>query len=124
MFALLRDYSSALNAHPWQRFQNAEFQKSKEAKACHQPLADVARVLCLHGISKDAWDRYSEKGNWYYEVTECGFKYNLSDIQSAIGIHQLRKQERFVEMRTRFAEFYNRAFGDMPELELPPDDPE
>ena len=91
---------------------------------CHQPLADVARVLCLHGISKDAWDRYSEKGNWYYEVTECGFKYNLSDIQSAIGIHQLRKQERFVEMRTRFAEFYNRAFGDMPELELPPDDPE
>ena len=91
---------------------------------CHQPLADVARVLCLHGISKDAWDRYSEKGNWYYEVTECGFKYNLSDILSAIGIHQLRKQERFVEVRTRFAESYNQAFGDMPELELPPDDPE
>src|SRR4029077_18242310 len=52
----------------------------------------------------------------------CGFKYNLSDIQSAIGIHQLRKQERFVEIRTRFAKQYHEAFADIPELELPPSD--
>jgi dTDP-4-amino-4,6-dideoxygalactose transaminase len=79
------------------------------------------RVLCLHGISRDAWNRYSDRGNWYYDVVACGFKYNLSDIQSAIGIHQLRKQERFVEIRTRYADLYNQVFADVAELELPPD---
>ncbi len=62
-----------------------------------EALLERMRILCLHGISKDAWNRYSEKGNWYYEVVECGFKYNLSDLQSAIGIHQLRRQEKFIE---------------------------
>ena len=70
------------------------------------------RLLCLHGISKDAWNRYSEKGNWYYEVVECGFKYNLSDIQSAIGIHQLRKQETFIETRDKQARLYNQLLAD------------
>ena len=64
-----------------------------------QRLDERMRTLCLHGISKDAWNRYSERGNWYYDVTVSGFKYNLSDIQSAIGIHQLRKQERFTAAR-------------------------
>src|SRR5262245_60915355 len=76
-----------------------------------QELYDKMKVLCLHGISKDAWDRYSERGNWYYEVMACGFKYNLSDIQSAIGIHQLRKQEEFVKARERQARQYNEAFA-------------
>jgi dTDP-4-amino-4,6-dideoxygalactose transaminase len=79
------------------------------------------RILCLHGISKDAWNRYSEKGNWYYEVVECGFKYNLSDLQSAVGIHQLRKQESFIETRSRYATMYHQAFANIPEVELPPD---
>jgi dTDP-4-amino-4,6-dideoxygalactose transaminase len=82
-------------------------------------LLERMRVLCLHGISKDAWTRYTGQGNWYYEVTEGGFKYNLSDIQSAIGIHQLRKQEEFVRIRSRYAEEYNRAFGKLPEVEIP-----
>jgi dTDP-4-amino-4,6-dideoxygalactose transaminase len=86
-----------------------------------QRLEEAMRVLCLHGISKDAWNRYSEHGNWYYEVVACGFKYNLSDIQSAIGIHQLRKQERFIEMRRQYARLYYQTFADVPELELPPD---
>ena len=84
-------------------------------------LLERMRQLCLHGISKDAWNRYSEKGNWYYEVMECGFKYNLSDIQSAIGIHQLRRQEKFIEVRKQYAEVYNEAFGAIEELDLPPD---
>jgi dTDP-4-amino-4,6-dideoxygalactose transaminase len=87
----------------------------------NESLTKRMRILCLHGISKDAWDRYTEKGNWYYEVVACGFKYNLSDLQSAIGIHQLRKQEQFVASRTRLARRYHRAFADMAELELPPD---
>jgi dTDP-4-amino-4,6-dideoxygalactose transaminase len=88
-----------------------------------EPLFDAMRVLCLHGISKDAWNRYSEQGNWYYEVEACGFKYNLSDIQSAIGIHQLRKQERFLEVRTRYAAIYQEELEDLDELELPPQYP-
>jgi len=88
----------------------------------HQPrLEEEMRILCLHGINRDAWNRYSDRGNWYYEVTTSGYKYNLSDIQSAIGIHQLRKQERFLDIRTRYADLYNRAFENVPELELPPD---
>lgn len=87
-----------------------------------EALLERMRILCLHGISKDAWNRYSEKGNWYYEVVECGFKYNMSDLQSALGIHQLRRQEKFVEVRTQYAQTYNKAFAEIDELELPPDD--
>lgn len=83
-------------------------------------LAERMRMLCLHGISKDAWGRYAEHGNWYYEVQECGFKYNLSDIQSAIGIHQLRKLEMSIQVRESYAGMYNRAFAGLPELETPP----
>jgi dTDP-4-amino-4,6-dideoxygalactose transaminase len=86
----------------------------------NEKLYDKMKVLCLHGISKDAWDRYSEHGNWYYEVVGCGFKYNLSDIQSAIGIHQLRKIEQFTAIRASIARRYNEAFARMPEIELPP----
>lgn len=87
-------------------------------------LLEHMRVLCLHGISKDAWNRYAEHGNWYYQVVECGFKYNLSDIQSAIGIHQLRKQEEFIAVRTRYAQMYNRVFREVAELEIPPESSE
>jgi dTDP-4-amino-4,6-dideoxygalactose transaminase len=82
-------------------------------------LAKRIKILTLHGISRDAWNRYGEDGSWYYEVLENGFKYNLTDIQSAIGIHQLRKLELFVEKRTHFAELYDQLLGDMNELELP-----
>lgn len=82
-------------------------------------LFDRVKMLTLHGINKDAWNRYREDGSWYYEVLECGFKYNLSDLQSAVGIHQLRKLENFTERRTRYAEIYNEALRDLDELELP-----
>ena len=85
------------------------------------PLLETMRTLCLHGINKDAWNRYADRGNWYYEVVTSGFKYNLSDIQSAIGIHQLRKQENFLQTRTRYARLYHRGLAGVEELELPPD---
>jgi dTDP-4-amino-4,6-dideoxygalactose transaminase len=87
----------------------------------HADLIDRMRILSLHGISKDAWRRYSKQGTWYYEVTECGFKYNMPDILAAIGIHQLRKLEEMTMRRIAIAHTYNSAFSDMPELELPPD---
>jgi len=85
-----------------------------------EALAESLKILCLHGISKNAWNRYSDRGNWYYEVLRSGFKYNLTDIQSSIGIHQLRKLEGFIGARTRLVEDYNRAFADVEEFELPP----
>lgn len=85
-----------------------------------EDLAETMRVLCLHGISKDAWNRYSDRGTWYYEVLESGFKYNLSDIQAAIGIHQLRKLETFVSVRARYAALYQAALETVDEIELPP----
>src|SRR6202790_3003360 len=74
-------------------------------------LALRIKILALHRISRDAWNRYREEGSWYYEVLENGFKYNLSDIQSAIGTHQLRKLERYVQERTRFAEIYSQELS-------------
>jgi len=87
---------------------------------CHnQDLLERMRVLCLHGIGKDAWNRYGKNGSWYYEVAEPGFKYNLSDVQSAIGIAQLRKQERFLGMRAAQARFYAERLAGVEEVELP-----
>jgi dTDP-4-amino-4,6-dideoxygalactose transaminase len=86
-------------------------------------LHERMKVLCLHGISKDAWNRYAEHGKWYYEVTAHGFKYNLTDIASSLGIHQLRKLEEFIEIRTRYAGLFNDALRDVAGLELPPDNP-
>lgn len=85
-------------------------------------LAERMRVLCLHGISRDAWNRYTDKGNWYYEVLEPGFKYNLSDLQSAVGIHQLRKLEGFLAARREAVAYYHERFGRLEEVELPPGD--
>jgi dTDP-4-amino-4,6-dideoxygalactose transaminase len=87
----------------------------------NEAVAETLKTLSLHGISKNAWSRYSLIGNWFYEVLLPGFKYNFTDIQAAIGIHQLRKLEGFIAARTRLAEAYNRAFADVEELELPPD---
>jgi len=90
----------------------------------HRPaLAETMRMLSLHGTSHDAWDRYTEHGDWHYDVLAHGFKYNLSDIQAAIGIPQLRKLEYFVQRRSLYASIYHRAFASLEDLELPPDNP-
>ncbi|GAC1662306.1 MAG: UDP-4-amino-4,6-dideoxy-N-acetyl-beta-L-altrosamine transaminase [Candidatus Acidiferrum sp.] len=87
-----------------------------------EKIAETMKMLCLHGISRDAWNRYSDRGNWYYEVLAEGFKYNLSDIQSAIGLHQLRKLEYFTAIRKSYADLYSELLGNYEEFELPPDD--
>jgi len=88
-----------------------------------QSLADTIRMLALHGVSHDAWDRYTDDGDWRYDVLAHGYKYNLSDIQAAIGIHQLTKLDQFIQQRASYARMYNTAFAEMNELELPPDNP-
>lgn len=82
--------------------------------------AERMRIMSLHGISKDAWKRYSAEGSWYYEVLSPGYKYNLTDVAAAIGIHQLKKCERFWEIRQRYAALYHEGLQDVAELTLPP----
>jgi dTDP-4-amino-4,6-dideoxygalactose transaminase len=78
-----------------------------------------ARVLALHGMSRDAWKRYDQGGSWRYEIIAPGFKYNLTDVASAIGLWQLRKQERFHRRRVEIVEAYTLAFGAEEALEPP-----
>ena len=69
--------------------------------------ARIMKINRLHGISRDAWDRYTAKGNWYYEVVDNGHKYNTTDIHSALGIAQLSKLEKMFDMRKKVADVYN-----------------
>jgi len=85
----------------------------------HAEWADRMRMMSLHGISKDAWKRYSNEGSWYYEVHSPGYKYNLTDIAGAMGIEQLKKCERFWHARQRIAARYDEAFADLPEIQRP-----
>jgi len=81
--------------------------------------AEKMRIMSLHGISKDAWKRYTKEGSWYYEVIRPGYKYNMPDIAGAIGLQQLKKADAFHGMRTRHAGMYNEALGGHPAVELP-----
>src|SRR3989441_12211412 len=80
---------------------------------------DRARVVSLHGMSRDAWKRYERGGNWFYEVVVPGFKYNMTDIQAALGLWQLRKLAGFQERRRAVVRMYDEAFGSESALELP-----
>ena len=81
--------------------------------------ADRMRVMSLHGISKDAWKRYTSEGSWYYEILNPGYKYNLTDIAAAIGIEQLKKCDRFWLTRSSIASMYDEALADLPEIHRP-----
>ncbi|MCS7065507.1 MAG: UDP-4-amino-4,6-dideoxy-N-acetyl-beta-L-altrosamine transaminase [Fimbriimonadales bacterium] len=76
-------------------------------------LADRCRILSLHGISRDAWKRYMAAGTWYYEVQALGYKYNMTDLQAALGICQLRKLDALNTRRQQIAAQYHRAFAEM-----------
>jgi dTDP-4-amino-4,6-dideoxygalactose transaminase len=81
--------------------------------------ADRLRVRRLHGISRDAWKRYTSEGSWYYEVEYPGYKYNPTDINSALGLQQLRRSDRFHAVRTYYASLYQLGLSDVPEISLP-----
>lgn len=76
------------------------------------------KILALHGLSKDAWKRFGDEGYKHYSVVECGYKYNMMDIQAAIGIHQLKRVEGYWLKRRAVWDKYNTAFADLP-LTLP-----
>ena len=80
--------------------------------------ASRLKVLSLHGMSRDAWKRFSDDGYKHYYVVECGFKYNMMDLQAAIGIHQLQRVETYWQRRQEIWQHYNRALADLP-VQLP-----
>lgn len=83
-------------------------------------IAKRARVMRLHGINRDAFDRFTAKvPSWYYEIVAPGFKYNLTDIAAAIGIEQLKKVRRFAAQRAQVAAWYDAALADLPIVRPP-----
>ena len=86
--------------------------------------AKRVRVMALHGISHDAWNRYRAEGSWYYEVVAPGFKYNMTDVAAALGLAQLAKVNAMRDRRQEIAEQYDAAFADDERFDLPArDDP-
>ena len=80
-------------------------------------LADKIRVMRLHGLSRDAWKRYGKSGFAHWELHYPGFKYNMSDINASLGLHQLKKVEKFYQLRERYVEMYNTAFAGLEAVE-------
>lgn len=87
-------------------------------------LIDKARIISLHGMSKDAWRRYDKGGSWYYEVVFPGFKYNMTDIQASIGLQQLKKLNTFQAKRRYVVSRYNEIFSRYDFFEIPTKRPE
>ncbi len=84
-------------------------------------FAKKIRICRLHGLSRDAWKRYSNSGYEHYQVLYPGFKYNMMDIQAAIGIHQLKHIDDWLERRNEIWNFYDQSFADLP-VDLPAPD--
>lgn len=83
-------------------------------------IAKRARVMRLHGINRDAFDRFTSKApSWYYEIVAPGYKYNMTDIAASIGIHQLKKANLFQEKRAHIAALYDEALADLPIIKPP-----
>ncbi len=85
-------------------------------------LAERMRLMSLHGLTRDAWDRYSGGRSWDYRIVAAGYKYNLTDVAAAIGIHQLRRAEEMRQAREGRARAYLSALADVSAVELPPTD--
>ena len=81
-------------------------------------LADRMRLMSLHGLSRDAWDRYSTSGNWDYRIVAPGFKYNLTDVAAALGVHQLARAEEMRAARESLALEYRYRLSDVEAIEL------
>ena len=81
-------------------------------------VADRVRIRSLHGMSRDAWKRFSTEGSWYYEVVYPGYKYNMADIAAAMGLVQLSRAEQMWQSRCRAAERYRQRFESLPEVQV------
>jgi dTDP-4-amino-4,6-dideoxygalactose transaminase len=125
--------------HPWQRcgegtarvtcfsfYANKSITTGEGGMAVtgEPALADRMRLMSLHGLSHDAWGRYTPGGSWDYRILAPGYKYNLTDVAAALGVHQLARAEEMRRRREAIALQYRAALADVAEIELPPADPD
>jgi len=110
---------SALTAFSFYATKNITTGEGGMLTTDDEALADRLRQRRLHGMSRDAWRRYSAEGSWRYDVAYPGFKYNMTDINAALGLVQLKKMERFRVAREAIAARYSEHFRQIPELEVP-----
>ena len=87
-------------------------------------LLEKARVIGHHGMDKEAWKRFDRSGSWYYEVVLPGFKYNMTDIQASLGLHQLDRLDAFQARRRQVWDAYQARLGKLEALEIPVESPE
>lgn len=87
----------------------------------NEARAERCRIMSLHGISRNAWSRYTEQGSWAYDIMAPGFKYNMTDVAAAMGVVQLRKADRMWRRRRQISRAYNDAFSQNPCLQTPAD---
>ena len=85
----------------------------------NQELAEKIMVLRVNGMDKESWKRNTSTGSWDYAIVAEGFKYHMNDISAALGIHQLRKLDRFLQVRKDVAAAYDKAFAKIPEVTIP-----
>ncbi len=82
-------------------------------------LAERMRIMSLHGMSKDAWKRFTARGSWYYEIVAPGFKYNMTDVAASLGLSQLGRADELLAARVSVAERFIAGLRDVPEVETP-----
>lgn len=85
----------------------------------NEEIANRARMLVTHGMSRNAWNRYAKGGSWMYDIEEPGYKYNMFDIQAALGTIQLKRLENMQIRRENIARSYNEAFCNMKAINIP-----
>jgi dTDP-4-amino-4,6-dideoxygalactose transaminase len=85
----------------------------------NQSYAERLMLLRLHGMSKEAWKRHTAAGSWKYDIVEPGFKYNMTDIQAALGRVQLKRLDGFVKTRKQYAKIFDRELAKIPEITIP-----
>jgi dTDP-4-amino-4,6-dideoxygalactose transaminase len=85
----------------------------------NEDIANKARILATHGMSKNAWNRYTKGGSWMYDIEVPGYKYNMFDLQASLGMIQLERLEEMQKRREHIAKMYNDAFKDVAEIKLP-----
>jgi perosamine synthetase len=102
-------------------YANKTITTGEGGMACtnNDEYADRMRMMSLHGISRDAWKRYTGEGSWYYEIIAPGFKYNMTDIAAAIGIQQLRKADLFHKRRKNIVGQYLELLNPVEEIIIP-----
>ena len=89
-----------------------------------EELIERARIISLHGMSREAWRRYEKGGSWKYDIVLPGFKYNMTDLHASLGLCQLRRLPDFQQRRREIANEYTQAFQELEEVELPASRPE